>query len=252
MHFKDIPISQIQLDNRLFEISFLSDLTALKNSIQKRGMVQPIHVQALGEGQFQIISGFRRVACAQALELTVVPALVMEGDLSSLALFERAIEENFFNRGFNLIEKAVIIQKLEKEFSVRKEEVVQNYLPFLGLNASEAVYQFYKNILDLDPMLQEYSIRHPLPIHVVEEWFKFHKRDQKALIPFVHSIHFSVSTLKEFLIWIYEMSLRDRSSVSDILSEPMREIVQNSMLDGGQKLFIFRQWLKNKRYPMLS
>ncbi len=252
MQFENIEISKIKFNHRLFEISFLSDLTSLKNSIQKRGIVQPVQVKALGEEQFQIISGFRRVACAQALGLTDVPALVVEDNLDALVLFERVIEENFFNRKFNLVEKAWVIQRLEKNFQVEKQEVVQKYLPFLGLNASEAVYQFYQNLLTLNPALQEYSIRHHLPTHVIEEWFKFDEQDQKALIPFVQSLHFSVSTLKEFLIWIYEISLRDRSSISDILSEPLEEILKNSALDGRQKFFIFRQWLKNKRYPMLS
>ena len=256
MVFKDIDIAHIPLEQRAYEVSFLADLTALRSSIQKRGIVQPIQVKALprdfNEEQFQIVSGFRRVACAQALGMTEVSALMVDDRLSALELFERAIEENFFSRGFNLIEKAIIVQKIEKEFGVMKEEVVQKYLPFLGLKSSETVYQFYRAILDLDPVLQEYSIQHCLPTHVIEEWFKFQPLDQKALIPFLHSIHFSVSTLKEFLIWIYEISLRDHSSVSDILLEPMQAMAQNTALDGRQKSFIFRQWLKNKRYPLLS
>ncbi|MBI2645523.1 MAG: ParB N-terminal domain-containing protein, partial [Deltaproteobacteria bacterium] len=230
---------------------FLADLTALKISVQKKGIVQPIQVRSEGD-LFQIVSGFRRLECAQALGLTQVPAFILGEDLSHLECFERAVEENFFNRKFNCVEKAGTIQKLEKEFQVSKEILIQRYFPFLGVSSSEAVYQFYKNILILDPVLQEYVVRSNLPTHVVEEFFKFNIQDQKTITPFLQSIHFSVSTLKEFLIWIYEMSLRDRASISDLLSEPLNAIVRNPAMDARQKLPILRQWLKNKRYPMLS
>lgn len=252
MRLEDISISKIHLDNRLFEVSFLSDLTVLKNSIQQKGILQPIHLKALSDGSFQVVCGFRRVGCAQALGLTQVPAFILGENIPLLECFERAVEENFFSRKFNLIEKAVIIQKLEKEFHVSKEILIQRYFPFLGLNSSEAVYRLYKNILALDSVLQEYIVRNHLPTHVIEELFKFNARDQKTMIPFLQSIPFSVSTLKEFLIWIYEISLRDSASVSDMLLEPLEAIVRNPAIDGRQKLQMLRPWLKNKRYPMLS
>ncbi|MBI3018296.1 MAG: ParB N-terminal domain-containing protein [Deltaproteobacteria bacterium] len=252
MRFEDISISKIQLDHRLFEVSFLPDLTVLKNSIEKKGILQPVHLKAAGEGRFQIVCGFRRIECAQALGFTQAPAFILEDHVSLLECFERAVEENFFSRKFNLVEKAVIIQKLEKEFQISKEILIQRYLPFLGLSSSEAVYQLYKNILALDPVLQDYSVRNGLPTHAIEEFFKFHAQDQKTVIPFLHSVHFSVSTLKEFLIWIYEISLRDRASVSELLVDPLNHVVRNPAIDGRQKLQNLRQWLKNKRYPMLS
>ncbi len=252
MRFEDISISKIQLDNRTCEISFLSDLTVLRNSIQQKGILQPVHLKALGTGRFQVVSGFKRIDCAQALGFTSIPAFILEDEISLLECFERAVEENFFSRKFNVIEKAGVIQKLEKEFNISKEVLIQKYLPFLGLNASETVYQIYKNSVTLDPFVQEYIVRDHLPVYVIEEFFKFSLPDQRVIILFLQSIHFSVSTLKEFLVWIYEISLRDRSSISDMLLEPLKAIVQDHTLDGRQKLQVLRQWLKNKRYPRLS
>ena len=87
MRFEAIPISKIQLDNRLFEVSFLTDLTVLSNSIQQKGILQPIHLKALEGGRFQIVSGFRRLECAQALGFTQVPAFILEDYIFHLQFF---------------------------------------------------------------------------------------------------------------------------------------------------------------------
>ncbi|OGQ02478.1 MAG: hypothetical protein A3D19_09270 [Deltaproteobacteria bacterium RIFCSPHIGHO2_02_FULL_38_15] len=227
----------------------MPDLTVLKDSIQRKGILQPIIVKChsdprldRGEESLQIVSGFRRLDCARALGLTQVPALIVEGELSDLALFERALEENLFSRPFNLIEKTIVLQKLKVQFHVPESLLIEKYMPIIGLDPAATVYQRYQELLNLENSIQIYIVQQNLPLHVIESFLAYTQKEQKMLSSFLSPIHFTVSGLKEFLIWVREVMVRDKVELSEILSS----VHSCSQYEEVKKV------LKLKRYPRLS
>ena len=94
-------------------------LEGLAQSIQSRGVVQPILVRALEAGKFEIVAGERRWRAAQIAGLSTVPALVREiADEHAMGI---ALIENIQREDLNAIEEAAGIKRLIDEFKLTHE-----------------------------------------------------------------------------------------------------------------------------------
>ena len=98
-------------------------LEGLAQSIQQRGIVQPILVREISEGKFEIVAGERRWRAAQIAGLATVPALVREiADEHALGI---GLIENIQREDLNAIEEASGIQRLINEFKLTHEAAAQ-------------------------------------------------------------------------------------------------------------------------------
>lgn len=98
-------------------------LQGLAQSIQSRGVVQPILVRALTAGKFEIVAGERRWRAAQIAGLATVPALVREiADEHALGI---GLIENIQREDLNAIEEAAGIKRLIDEFKLTHESAAQ-------------------------------------------------------------------------------------------------------------------------------
>ena len=98
-------------------------LEGLAQSIQSRGVVQPILVRALNAGKFEIVAGERRWRAAQIAGLATVPALVREiADEHALGI---GLIENIQREDLNAIEEAAGIKRLIDEFKLTHESAAQ-------------------------------------------------------------------------------------------------------------------------------
>ena len=98
-------------------------LDELSISIAQLGIIQPITVRSVGEGQFQIIAGERRLRAARRAGLKRIPAYVREADTE--AMLEMAIVENIQREDLNPIETALGYQRLIDECKLTQEDVAQ-------------------------------------------------------------------------------------------------------------------------------
>ena len=90
---EEIPVGNIVPNPNQPRVHFdeeaLSELTA---SVGEIGVLQPIQVRPLGDGQYELIAGERRWRAARRAGLAVVPAIVTAID--DVASVERALVEN--------------------------------------------------------------------------------------------------------------------------------------------------------------
>jgi ParB family chromosome partitioning protein len=96
-------------------------LDELKQSIQEKGIIQPITVRRVGD-EFQLISGERRVRAAREAGLTRIPAYVIRVD-SNEEMLELALIENLQREHLNPIEIAISYKRLIEECSLTQEQV---------------------------------------------------------------------------------------------------------------------------------
>ena len=108
------------------------NLQDLINSIQERGIIQPIIVRksADDKSKYEIIAGERRWLAAQKAGLHEVPVVITEAD--DLRSLEFAIVENVQRQDLNAIEEAKGYQRLIDEFSYDQERVAK----FIGKSRS--------------------------------------------------------------------------------------------------------------------
>ena len=151
----DFPERQInatnQIDIRNIEVNPYQPRTGfdpealeeLAASIRQLGIIQPITVREIGEGQYQIISGERRYRASQIAGLTEIPAYIRHADDSNM--LELALVENIQREDLDAMEVAVSYQRLLDECQLTQENVservgkkrstIANYLRLLKLPA---------------------------------------------------------------------------------------------------------------------
>lgn len=118
---QEIPLSAIVPNpyqpRRRFRESGLQELAA---SIRVHGVVEPVVVRPLG-GEFQLISGERRVRAARLAGLASVPAVVRACDEREMA--EVALVENLQREDLSPVEEASAYQRLVEEFGWTQEAI---------------------------------------------------------------------------------------------------------------------------------
>ena len=67
-----------------------NELEGLACSIRSNGILQPINVRALDNGEFELISGERRLRAARMIGMTKMPCIVMTVSYTHLTLPTKA------------------------------------------------------------------------------------------------------------------------------------------------------------------
>ncbi len=117
----DVVRSKLQ-PRKNFDKQYLQDLT---DSIQARGVVQPIIVRKSKSenGKFEIVAGERRWLASQNAGLNEIPAVIIEAD--DLKSLEFAIVENVQRHDLNPIEEAQGYKRLMSDFGYDQDKVAK-------------------------------------------------------------------------------------------------------------------------------
>jgi len=121
-------------------------LDELASSIEELGVIQPITVRALGDGQFEIISGERRLRAARRAGIDRLPAFIRKA--SSEEMLEMALVENVQREELNPIEVALGYQRLMEECGLTQEAVAEK------VSKSRATVSNFLRLLRLPPRVQ--------------------------------------------------------------------------------------------------
>lgn len=118
-------------------------LNTLAVSIKAQGIMQPILVRPLGDGNHEIIAGERRWRAARIAGLTQIPVLVRDvPDQQALAV---ALIENIQREDLNALEEATGIDRLVKEFALTHQAVAD------AIGKSRAAVTNLLRLLELAP-----------------------------------------------------------------------------------------------------
>ena len=138
----EIPLDAIEVNPYQPRTDFDQEaLQELADSIRIQGIIQPVTVRTLGQGQYQLISGERRVQASKMVGLTHIPAYVRKAN--DQQMLEMALIENIQRENLNAVEVALSYQRLISECDLRQDQLgarvgknrstVNNYLRLLKL-----------------------------------------------------------------------------------------------------------------------
>jgi ParB family chromosome partitioning protein len=96
-------------------------LDELAQSIQANGLVQPILLRRMPQGNYQIVAGERRWRAAQRAGIQRINAVVR--DIPDARLLELALIENIQREELNPIEEAHAYQRLIRDFKMTQDEM---------------------------------------------------------------------------------------------------------------------------------
>lgn len=123
------------------------DLEALAASISAHGVLQPVVVRGLANGDYQLIAGERRVRAARLAGLTQVPAMIREP--SEEQMVELALIENLQRTDLNPLEEAMGFRLLIERFEMSHEIVSAR------VGRSRSAVTNALRLLDLTPETQD-------------------------------------------------------------------------------------------------
>ena len=97
------------------------ELEGLAQSIRQNGIIQPIAVRVNAKGQYELISGERRLRASRLVGIPRIPCIIMDANSSKSALF--ALIENIQRTELGFFEEAQAIEKLITEHGMTRDEV---------------------------------------------------------------------------------------------------------------------------------
>jgi ParB family chromosome partitioning protein len=150
-----LPIEQIEAykdqPRQEFEETALQELS---DSIKVHGLIQPITVRRMGDNQYQLISGERRLRASKLAKLQEIPAYVRVAN--DQEMLEMALVENIQREDLNPIEVATTYERLMEECNLTHKLLAQR----VGKTRSSVTN--YLRLLKLPPQvktgLQEQSL----------------------------------------------------------------------------------------------
>lgn len=123
-------------------------LNHLADSIKELGVLQPLLVRQVGDEQYELIAGERRLRAAKRAGLQSVPVIVRDADnATSLA---HAIVENIQREDLNPLEEAVAYQQLIEDFRLTHDDVA------VRVGKSRATVTNMLRLLQLSPTIQRF------------------------------------------------------------------------------------------------
>lgn len=139
-----LPLDQIRPNKDQPRKDFDEErLEELAESIRTLGLVQPITIEPLGDGTYQIIAGERRWRAAQRAGLQEIPVYIRTTNASERR--ELTLIENIQRQDLNAIEVALAYQEILESQELTQEELarrigkkrssIANYLRLLRLPA---------------------------------------------------------------------------------------------------------------------
>lgn len=118
----EIAISQIRPNPKqprsIFDDEALRELSA---SIKEIGILQPPVVRKIGDNQYELIMGERRLRAAKLAGLTIIPVIIRQ--TSDNELLREALVENIHRSNLNALEEAAAYNQMINDFGLTHDEL---------------------------------------------------------------------------------------------------------------------------------
>ncbi|MBO9412211.1 MULTISPECIES: ParB/RepB/Spo0J family partition protein [unclassified Ruegeria] len=119
-----VPIEKLHANpnqpRRTFSREQLDELAA---SVKEKGIIQPLIVREISEGDYEIVAGERRWRAAQMAQLHNIPVIVR--DFDDTEVLEVAIIENIQRADLNAVEEAAGYKQLMDSFGHTQEKLAE-------------------------------------------------------------------------------------------------------------------------------
>jgi ParB family chromosome partitioning protein len=106
VRFEDLNIETIDVEQGIRQTIYKEPLDELATSIRLHGTLQPLVVEPGVEGRYNLQIGKRRMAAAKMIGLEKVPAIILEGPLSSEESLAIRLVENLHREDLDPIDEA--------------------------------------------------------------------------------------------------------------------------------------------------
>ena len=119
-----VPVGEISANpwqpRKAFDAKEMKELV---KSLGKHGLLQPLVVRKIQEGEYELVAGERRLRAAKEAQWDKVPVVIVDADERTSA--EMAIVENMQRKDLNPIEKAKSFRRYVETYACTQEELAK-------------------------------------------------------------------------------------------------------------------------------
>ena len=144
----EVPIQNVKPNRRqprsIFDDESLQELAA---SIREIGILQPPVVRRVGDNEYELIMGERRLRAAKLAGLSTIPVIIRE--TSDNELLREALIENIHRSNLNSLEEAAAYNQMLSDFGFTHDELAKK------IGKSRPVISNTLRLLNLPPSVQK-------------------------------------------------------------------------------------------------
>ncbi len=246
----NLSLKEIIFDDHTFCLSYPCRAMNLISSIDLVGIINPPVVREKAEG-YQIVCGRGRLEAARKLGhqktiCKVLPSWV--DDLSCLAI---AFEENITTRGFNLMEKALVVEKFLNYLP--DEEVIRQILPRLGFSPHYHHFETLQKINFLEEEAKRLLVTEKLNPQIAVKLLDWEEKSRQKFLELIQKLQLSFSRQREIFELLEDWRRKKEISPDEALkSKEIEKILVDERLNPPQKAEKIHQILREKLYPTLE
>ena len=253
MTYDRVPLEHIDLEDQRFRISERFESSRLLESLRQIGQLSPVFLQARTGSRLAVICGFRRVQALRSLGQRDVLARIWHGGgQSDLELFRIALWDNLSHRELNPLERARVLASLKNLCDVQHDQLVEIYLPVLGMEPHKNTLRTYLALHALDPQLREMLNDGRITLASAERLSRAPLAFQNQMSEVLERVRWSASLQRETLDLVEELAAIAGSDPGEILRESgIRELLNDANLSPFQRGERIHRLLYRRRNPRL-
>ena len=104
-----------------------AEISELAESIEKQGLINPILVQKLESGQYEVIAGHRRFEAVKRLGLPYIECNIVEDDLSEKEVILTQIAENVQRKNMSAFELCETFDYLKEKLHINQKAIAKMF-----------------------------------------------------------------------------------------------------------------------------
>jgi len=248
----DIDLSSENYDRYLF--NYERDSNAIMDSIRKVNLINPVILKKNcdTDRKYVVVCGYQRILAYQKLGWESIEAKVIDGFCDEEILL-LVLHDNLFSRGFNEIEKAVVIKKF-MDIGYSYDRLISDITPLLGIPPNIKIIDKYISTLSLDSEIKKSVANGELELEKVFLLVALDEADKEIVFRVLFKESSSnINEAKETIRNLLDLKLIKKQEIAEMLST---KEVTNILLDSrfnkrqkGERIFKF---IKYMRYPVIS
>lgn len=256
MNADQFPAQEIRVDltdidwrDTTFQITYGRPLEPLRTAIQALGLQQTPVLQRVKGDRLRIVSGRRRLRVWKQLERTECPARLVSADQPEKSLFLFTLYENIGLREPNVIEQALMLEKLLRYFP--EEQVLSEFMSLLGLPPNKGMLRRCVCIAGAGPGFWPAIREGKLFPEILEQIARDFSSLRELLAALLIHLHWGYQKQREFLAGLNELAFREKVDPEVLLtSSPLTDGLKRCDLTPPRKGEAIRKFLHERLFPV--
>lgn len=246
-----VDLSSVDTSDSFFRITTRTDAADLLPSVNELGIMNSPLLISRTNGEFRIVTGFRRITAAGTLGWSSIDANVLAPDTPMVKQVEYAISDNVYQRSLNLIEQARSLQLLSPHFP--SIDRLSHAAACLQLPGNPKMISNLLALSRLPEAVHQSVLDNTLSLPVALMLRNLSSEDIHQLVLMFNILQLNLNIQREIMTLITEIAGIENHTIADVIKdENIQTVLYGSDMEKPLKTKEIRGYLKKKRFPEIT